>query len=176
MAFQMGRCPCHEEAAKSGSDLLLEPVDEVNVLVWRRLRRGRMSDPFRPSWALTGTEPVGVGPHPWHAEVPEVEITRYAIDLRSLSHGQARSPDKTCATNRCRRSSATKVIAAHSDDSRDRHGTAGTLRPITHRETPTRSSPLAMVWLAGCAHDAAPSGTTRHHRARWACRAAASSV
>jgi elongation factor G len=34
-----------------------------------------------------GTEPVGHGRSLVRAEVPEVELTRYAIDLRSLSHG-----------------------------------------------------------------------------------------
>jgi elongation factor G len=36
---------------------------------------------------VTGTEPVGTGRTLVKAEVPEVEVTRYAIDLRSLSHG-----------------------------------------------------------------------------------------
>ena len=36
---------------------------------------------------MLGTEPVGVGRTLVKAEIPELEITRYAIDLRSLSHG-----------------------------------------------------------------------------------------
>ena len=34
-----------------------------------------------------GTEPVGIGRTVVRAEVPETEVVRYAIDLRSLSHG-----------------------------------------------------------------------------------------
>jgi elongation factor G len=40
-------------------------------------RRGRVS----------GTEPVGTGRTMIRAEVPEIEVVRYAIDLRSMSHG-----------------------------------------------------------------------------------------
>ena len=40
---------------------------------------------------VTGTEPVGTGRSMVKAEVPQVEITRYAVDLRSLSHGTAPS-------------------------------------------------------------------------------------
>ena len=36
---------------------------------------------------VLGTEPVARGRTLVRAEIPELEITRYAIDLRSLSHG-----------------------------------------------------------------------------------------
>ena len=36
---------------------------------------------------MLGTETVGDDRTLVRAEVPQVEITRYAIDLRSLSHG-----------------------------------------------------------------------------------------
>ena len=36
---------------------------------------------------MTGTESIGSGRSMVRADVPQVEITRYAIDLRSLSHG-----------------------------------------------------------------------------------------
>jgi elongation factor G len=46
-----------------------------------------MSDLSTRRGRVTGTEPVGNGRSVVRAEVPQVEITRYAIDLRSLSHG-----------------------------------------------------------------------------------------
>jgi elongation factor G len=47
-----------------------------------------MSDLSSRRGRVTGTEPVGDnGRTLVRAEVPEIEITRYAIDLRSLSHG-----------------------------------------------------------------------------------------
>ena len=36
---------------------------------------------------MVGTEPIGTGGRTLiRAEVPEIEVTRYAIDLRSLTH------------------------------------------------------------------------------------------
>ncbi len=35
------------------------------------------------------SEPVGTGRTQIHADVPQLELTRYAIELRSLSHGTA---------------------------------------------------------------------------------------
>jgi elongation factor G len=39
---------------------------------------------------VLGTEQVGSGRTLVRAEVPEIEFGRYAVDLRSLSHGTAR--------------------------------------------------------------------------------------
>ena len=36
---------------------------------------------------VLGTEPVGHGRTLVRADVPQLEITRYAVELRSLSHG-----------------------------------------------------------------------------------------
>jgi len=36
---------------------------------------------------VLGTEPVAGGRTLVKAEIPELELTRYAIDLRSMSHG-----------------------------------------------------------------------------------------
>ena len=46
-----------------------------------------MSDLSSRRGRVLGTEPVGVGRTLVKAEIPELEITRYAIDLRSVSHG-----------------------------------------------------------------------------------------
>ena len=46
-----------------------------------------MSDLSSRRGRVVGTEPIGAGRTLVSAEVPQLEITRYAIDLRSLSHG-----------------------------------------------------------------------------------------
>jgi elongation factor G len=47
-----------------------------------------MSDLSSRRGRVLGTEPVGSGGRTLvKAEVPQLEITRYAIDLRSMSHG-----------------------------------------------------------------------------------------
>jgi elongation factor G len=87
MAFQMAGALALKEAAKATQMHLLEPVDEVSVLVSDEYVGAIMSDMSTRRGRLTGTEPVGVGRSMIKAEVPQVEITRYAVDLRSLSHG-----------------------------------------------------------------------------------------
>ncbi len=67
--------------------VLLEPVDEVSVLVADDYVGGIMSDLSSRRGRVIGTEPVGPGRTLVKAEIPELEIIRYAIDLRSLSHG-----------------------------------------------------------------------------------------
>ncbi|MGZ4631486.1 MAG: elongation factor G-like protein EF-G2 [Actinomycetes bacterium] len=87
MAFQMAGALALKEAAKTTQIHLLEPVDEVSVLVSDEYVGAVMSDMSTRRGRVTGTEPVGAGRSMVKAEVPQVEITRYAVDLRSLSHG-----------------------------------------------------------------------------------------
>jgi elongation factor G len=67
--------------------MLLEPVDEVSILVPDDYVGAVMSDLSSRRGRVLGTEPVPVGRTLVKAEVPELEITRYTIDLRSVSHG-----------------------------------------------------------------------------------------
>ena len=46
-----------------------------------------MSDLSGRRGRVLGTESVGNGRTLVRAEIPEIEIARYAVDLRSLSHG-----------------------------------------------------------------------------------------
>ena len=88
MAFQIAGGLALKEAAAATQVLLLEPVLEVSVLVDDDYVGAVMSDLSTRRGRVTGTEPVGAGGRSLvRAEVPEIEVTRYAIDLRSLSHG-----------------------------------------------------------------------------------------
>ncbi|MGC5013045.1 elongation factor G-like protein EF-G2 [Streptosporangium sp. DT93] len=87
MAFQIAGALALKEAAAKVPTLLLEPVDEVSVLVADEHVGAVMSDLSSRRGRVLGTEPVGVGRTLVRAEVPELEITRYSIDLRSMSHG-----------------------------------------------------------------------------------------
>ena len=66
---------------------LLEPVDEVGVLVPDDYVGGVMGDLSSRRGRVLGTEPVGEGRTLVRADVPQTEIVRYAIDLRAMSHG-----------------------------------------------------------------------------------------
>ena len=87
MAFQKaGRAALRDAAAKAHVSLL-EPVDEVSVLVPDDYVGAVMSDLSSRRGRVLGTEPVAGGRTLVKAEIPELEIIRYAIDLRSMSHG-----------------------------------------------------------------------------------------
>jgi elongation factor G len=87
MAFQKAGRAALRDAVEKAKGVLLEPVDEVSVLVADDYVGAIMSDFPSRRGRVIGTEPVGSGRTLVKAEVPELEITRYAIDLRSLSHG-----------------------------------------------------------------------------------------
>ncbi|RDH74376.1 elongation factor G-like protein EF-G2 [Mycolicibacterium moriokaense] len=86
-AFQMAGGLALREAASATRVNLLEPVDEVSVLVPDDLVGTVMGDLSSRRARVLGTENVGEDRTQVKAEVPQVELTRYAIDLRSLSHG-----------------------------------------------------------------------------------------
>ena len=87
MAFQKAGRAALRDAAERAQVLLLEPVDEVSVMVADDYVGAVMSDLSSRRGRVLGTEPVPGGRTMVRAEVPELEITRYTIDLRSLSHG-----------------------------------------------------------------------------------------
>ena len=89
MAFQMAGGLALKEAAAAARISLLEPVDEVLVLVPDEYVGAVMSDLSGRRGRVTGSEGVGTGRTKITAEVPGLELTRYAIDLRSLAHGTA---------------------------------------------------------------------------------------
>jgi elongation factor G len=87
MAFQKaGRAGLRDAADKAGV-LMLEPVDELSVLVPDAYVGAVMSDLSSRRGRVLGTEPVAGARTLVKAEVPQLEITRYAIDLRSMSQG-----------------------------------------------------------------------------------------
>ena len=89
MAFQTAGALALREAADATKASLLEPVDEIGVLVPDDLVGTVMSDLSGRRGKVLGSEPVGGDRTLVRAEVPQIEISRYAIDLRSFSHGAA---------------------------------------------------------------------------------------
>src|ERR1700749_2472236 len=88
-AFQMAGALALKEAAAAAKPALLEPIDEVSVLIPDDLVGAGMSDLSGRRGRVLGTDTAGNDRTLVKAEVPQVELTRYAIDLRSLSHGAA---------------------------------------------------------------------------------------
>ncbi|MEV0978392.1 elongation factor G-like protein EF-G2 [Streptomyces sp. NPDC049915] len=89
-AFQTAGALALREAAADAKIHLLEPVAEVSVLIGDEYVGAVMSDLSGRRGRVLGTEQTSGGRTLVRAEVPEIEIGRYAIDLRSMSHGTAR--------------------------------------------------------------------------------------
>ena len=88
-AFQMAGSLALREAAAATRVSLLEPIDEVTVLVPDDFVGAVMGDLSSRRGRVLGTDTAGNERTVVKAEVPQVELTRYAIDLRSLAHGAA---------------------------------------------------------------------------------------
>ncbi|MFD7032486.1 elongation factor G-like protein EF-G2 [Streptomyces sp. NPDC059917] len=86
-AFQTAGALALREAAAEAEIHLLEPVAELTVLVPDAYVGPVMSDLAGRRGRVVGTEPAGPGRSVVRAEIPEIEIGRYAVELRSVSHG-----------------------------------------------------------------------------------------
>ncbi|PWI42064.1 elongation factor G-like protein EF-G2 [Streptomyces sp. ICBB 8177] len=89
-AFQTAGALALREAAAGARIHLLEPVCDLTVMVSDEYVGAVMSDLAGRRGRVVGTEPAGPGRTVVRAQVPETEIGRYAVDLRSLSHGTGR--------------------------------------------------------------------------------------
>ncbi|MFC4053218.1 elongation factor G-like protein EF-G2 [Actinomadura syzygii] len=87
MAFQAAGALALKDAAGQVPILLLEPVDEVDVLIADDYVGAIMSDLSSRRGRVLGSQAVPGGRTMIKAEVPQLEIIRYAIDLRSMSQG-----------------------------------------------------------------------------------------
>jgi len=87
MAFQMAGSLALREAAATTTVTMLEPLDTVSVVVPDDLVGPIMSDLSARRGRLLGTDKVGEDRTVVRAEVPQTELVRYAVDLRSSTHG-----------------------------------------------------------------------------------------
>jgi elongation factor G len=87
MAFQTAGALALKEAAGSAGVSLLEPIDEIEVLIDDDYVGAVMGDLSTRRARVLGTEPVGTGRTLVKAETPQLELISYATELRSLSHG-----------------------------------------------------------------------------------------
>ena len=87
MAFQTAGALALREAAAATRITLLEPVDQLEITVPDDLVGTVMSDLSSRRGHVLGSESIGEERCVVRAEVPQLEITRYAIDLRAATHG-----------------------------------------------------------------------------------------
>jgi elongation factor G len=86
-AFQTAGALALKEAAAAAGVAMLEPVDDVRIIVDDEYVGTVMGDLSSRRGRVTGTVSVGSGRTEVTAEVPAIELTSYATALRSLAHG-----------------------------------------------------------------------------------------
>ncbi|MEU9251608.1 elongation factor G-like protein EF-G2 [Streptomyces sp. NPDC048270] len=89
-AFQTAGALALREAAVEARIHLLEPVAELAVVIPDEYVGPVMSDLAGRRGRVVGSEQAGAGRTRVRAEIPEIEIGRYAVELRSVSHGTGR--------------------------------------------------------------------------------------
>lgn len=89
MAFKIAGSMAFKKAAETARPVLLEPVMEVTVSCPEGLTGEVIGDLNKKRGKIVGMEASG-GEAQVRAHVPEAELLRYAIDLRSLSGGRGR--------------------------------------------------------------------------------------
>ncbi|MFD0274803.1 elongation factor G-like protein EF-G2 [Kitasatospora sp. NPDC127111] len=88
-AFQNAAALALRDAAEHAVIRLLEPVAAVSVLLPDDYLGAVLTDLSARRGRVLGTETGGPGLTLLRAEVPELELVRYPVDLRSLTHGTA---------------------------------------------------------------------------------------
>jgi elongation factor G len=88
MAFQIAGSLALKEAAQQAGVVLLEPIVEVEVLVPESYTGDIIGDLNGKRGRVLGMDPTGAGKTRIRAEVPQAEMTRYAVDLRSITGGR----------------------------------------------------------------------------------------
>ncbi|HEX8100473.1 MAG TPA: elongation factor G [Actinomycetota bacterium] len=87
MSFQIAGAMALREAVAQAGVSLLEPIMKVEITVPENYTGEIMGDLNSKRGRIAGMESVGGGKQKISALVPQSEMTRYAIDLRSMTHG-----------------------------------------------------------------------------------------
>lgn len=89
MAFRTAASIGVKEAMAKAGSVVLEPIALVTVTVPAALQGDVMGDLSSRRGRISGTDVTDDGTHQIQAMVPEAELTRYVMDLRSLTGGRA---------------------------------------------------------------------------------------
>jgi elongation factor G len=89
MAFQLAGSLALKEAVADAGAILLEPIVEVEVVVPETFTGDIMGDLNSKRAKIQGMESAAAGKQRVKALVPQAEVARYSIDLRSMTGGRA---------------------------------------------------------------------------------------
>jgi elongation factor G len=88
IAFQLAGAAAFKDALQKAGVILLEPIYDLEVMVPESFLGDVLGDLNGKRGRIQGTESIPGGRQLTKARVPLAEITRYAIDLRSMTGGQ----------------------------------------------------------------------------------------
>jgi elongation factor G len=87
MAFKLASRGAFRESTRQANPVLLEPIMNLIVYVEEKNLGDVMSDLSGRRGRISGQNPMGGGIVSIDAQVPQAELLRYAIDLRSMTSG-----------------------------------------------------------------------------------------
>jgi elongation factor G len=88
MAFQIAGSLALKDAGEKAGVVLLEPIVDVEVTIPESLTGDVIGDLNAKRGRVLGMDPTGTGKTKVLAQVPQAEMTRYSIDLRSITGGR----------------------------------------------------------------------------------------
>jgi elongation factor G len=88
MAFQVAGSLALKDGAEKAGVVLLEPIVDVEVTVPESLTGDVIGDLNSKRGRVQGMDPTGSGKTRIRAQVPQAEMIRYAVDLRSITGGR----------------------------------------------------------------------------------------
>jgi elongation factor G len=121
MAFQIAGSLALKDAAEQVGVALLEPVVELEVVVPEAFTGDVMGDLNAKRGRIAGMEQAGGGKQVIKAMVPQAEVARYVIDLRSMTGGRGAFTMRFDHYEELPQHLAQKVIDAHQKQREETH-------------------------------------------------------
>ncbi len=90
IAFKIAGSLAFRAGIPEAQPVLLEPIMAVDIIVPESQTGDIISDLNGKRGRVQGMEPIGEGMQVIRAEAPQAEMTRYAVDLRSITRGRGR--------------------------------------------------------------------------------------
>jgi elongation factor G len=121
IAFQIAGSMALKEAAQQAGVALLEPIVELDIVVTDDHTGDIMGDLNSKRGKILGMEQIGAGKQRVRALVPQAEVARYAIDLRSMTGGRGTFTMKFSHYEEVPTHLAQKVIEEHQKAKEEAH-------------------------------------------------------
>jgi elongation factor G len=113
MAFQIAGSMALKDAVEQAGVALLEPIVDLEVIVPELYTGDIMGDLNSKRGKIAGMDQVGGGKARINAQVPQAEVARYVIDLRSMTGGRGAYTATFSHYEEMPHQLAQKVIADH---------------------------------------------------------------